>query len=187
MTPSRTLASTPRQLAAVVAVATLTLGGCSGTGVDAQTNAQYQPGIGANVRTGSLQVFNALAVDNGDGTATFSASILNRNDTAAKLTGATAKASDGSEVEVTTAPAIVGAGAVFNAGKAAAVLLADDELTAGDYVTVTLKFNGGRSVKVDAPVVARTAIYDEVASGPGGEMPPKTTPAEAEPEPAPAH
>ena len=75
------MSSTPRpartshRLAALAAIATLGLAGCAGTGMDAQTNAQYQPGIGANVRSGSIQLFNALAVDNGDGTATFSMSI----------------------------------------------------------------------------------------------------------------
>ncbi|MFL6089478.1 MAG: hypothetical protein ACJ71Z_04990 [Aeromicrobium sp.] len=176
MTTSSSRAHSPRRLAATAAVAVVALGGCSGTGMDAQTNAQYQSGVGANVRTGSIQLYNALAVDNGDGTATFSASILNRDETAVKLTGATAKSADGSDVDVTTAPAIVGPGKVFNAGKAAAVLLAGKHVAAGDYVKVSLKFNHGRSVTVDAPVVARTAVYDDVASGPGGEAPTKATP-----------
>lgn len=176
MTTSRPLARAPHRLSALAAVAALSLAGCAGTSYDAQTNAQYQPGVGANVRTGSIQLYNALAVDNGDGTATFSAAILNRDDTSAKLTGATAKASDGTKVDVTTAPAIVGAGKVFNTGKAGAILLSDKKLTAGDYVTVSLTFNGGRKVRVDAPVVARNAIYDDVATGPGGEAPTKETP-----------
>jgi hypothetical protein len=137
----------------------------------AQTNAQYQPGVGANVRTGTIQLYNALAVDNGDGTATFSAAILNRDTTSAKLTKASAKESNGSKVDVTTAPAIIGAGQVFNTGKAGAVLLKDKKLGSGDYVTVTLAFNRGRHVRVDAPVVARTSVYDDVATGPGGEEP----------------
>src|SRR4051794_5238829 len=91
VTTSSSRAHSPCRLAAAAAVAMVALGGCSGTGMDAQTNAQYQSGVGANVRTGSIQLYNALAVDNGDGTATFSASILNRDETAVKLTGATAK------------------------------------------------------------------------------------------------
>jgi len=159
--------------------------------MDAQTNAQYQAGVGANVRTGSIQLFNALAVDNGDGTATFSAAILNRDDTPARLQRAEAVASDGSDVDVTGGPAIIGAGQVFNTGKAGAVILEDKELEAGEYVTVKLSFDGGRKVSVEAPVVARTAIYDEVATNAGGDSgakkPPATTPPAAEdPAPAPA-
>lgn len=188
MTPTPPLAHTSRRLAGVAVAAALALGGCAGTGVDAQTNAQYQPGIGANVRSGSIQLFNALAVDNGDGTATLSAAILNRDDNPAKLTGASARRSDGSKVEATTAPAIIAAGQLFNTGKAAAVILKDDDLTAGQYVTVKLSFNGGRAVSVEAPVVARSAIYDGVATNAGGDTvttkpPTETVPAGA-PEPA---
>lgn len=184
MTPTPRLPRTSRRLVVVTAAAVLGLGGCTGTGMDAQTNAQYQAGIGANVRSGSIQLFNALAVDNGDGTATFSAAILNRGETPAKLQRAEAVASDGSDVDVTGGPAIVGAGQLFNTGKAGVVILEDEELEAGEYVTVKLSFDGGRTVIVDAPVVARTAIYDEVATNGGGdsgtENPPATTPPAAE-------
>lgn len=187
MTPSRPLSLLPRQLAAATAVAALAIAGCSGTGVDAQTNAQYQPGIGANVRTGPIQLFNALAVDNGNGTATFSASIINHDTTAAKLQSAKAVTSKGAEIKATTAPAIIAPGRVFNAGKAAAVILAGKKLAAGQYVDVTLVFDGGRKVSVEAPVVARNATYDGVASGPGGEVAkPTATPTPAAAEPAPA-
>jgi hypothetical protein len=137
--------------------------------MDAQTNAQYQAGVGANVRSGSIELYNALAVDNGDGTATLSAAILNRDTRPAKLKHATATASDGSPVEVKGAPAIVGAGQLFNTGKAGVVILDDKQLDPGEYVTVKLTFDGGRTVSVEAPVVARTAVYDEVATNAGGE------------------
>ena len=169
MTPTPRLARTSRRLALAAATAAIGLAGCAGTGIDAQTNAQYQAGVGANVRSGPIQLFNALAVDNGDGTATFSAAILNNDDSPAKLTGATARGSDGSKVTATTAPAIIDAGRVFITGKAGAVILADKKLEAGEYVTVKLTFDGGRSVSVEAPVVARTAIYDDVATDAGGE------------------
>ena len=173
MTPTPRLPSTPRRIATgaalLAATAALGLGGCSGTGVDAQTNAPYQAGVGANVSTGAIQLYNALAVDNGDGTATLSAAILNRDNTPAKLKDANATASDGSSVGVQTAPAIIDAGQMFNTGEAGAVIFADKKLTAGEYVTVTLTFDGGRKVTVEAPVVARTAIYDDVATNAGGE------------------
>lgn len=191
MTPTPRLPRTFHGLALVTATAALALGGCAGTGMDAQTNAQYQAGVGANVRSGSIQLFNALAVDNGDGTATFSAAILNRDDTPARLQRAEAVASDGSDVDVTGGPAIIGAGQLFDTGKAGVVILEDKKLEAGEYVTVKLSFDGGRKVSVEAPVVARTAIYDEVATNAGGdsgtEKPPATTPPAAEnPAPAPA-
>ena len=185
MTPTPRLPRTSRRIAPGVALlavtAALGLGGCAGTGTDAQTNAQYQAGVGANVRSGAIQLYNALAVDNGDGTATLSAAILNRDDRPAKLKSADATASDGSTVDVQTAPAIIDAGQMFNIGKAGAVILADKELTAGEYVTVKLTFDGGREVSVEAPVVARTAIYDEVATDAGGESAAQKKPGATEP------
>ena len=181
VTPTPRLPRTSRRLAPGVALlavtAALGVGGCSGTGMDAQTNAQYQAGVGANVRTGAIQLYNALAVDNGDGTATLSAAILNRDDRPAKLKSADATASDGSAVDVQTVPAIIDAGQMFNIGKAGAVILENKDLAAGDYVAVKLTFDGGRKVSVEAPVVARTAIYDEVATDAGGEQPPTAPPA----------
>jgi hypothetical protein len=169
VTSVRPLSPSARLLTSAAVLATLGLSGCAGTGVDAQTNEQYQAGVGANVRTGAIQLFNALAVDNGNGTATLSAAILNTTNEAARLTAATAKDANGSAVATTLAPAIVGAGQMFDTGKPGAVLLTSKKVTAGDYVTVKLTFSGGHSVTVDAPVVPRTAIYDKVAGGSGGE------------------
>ena len=176
MTPSRLPISTARRVAALAAVATIGLAGCAGTGFTAQTNEQYQAGIGANVRTGPIRLYNALAVANGDGTATFSAAILNRSGSPAKLTGASARGSNGSAVSVTTAPAIIDPGQVFSTGKGGTVMLADKALKAGSYVNVTLKFSGGDRVSVDAPVVARNATYDGVATNSGGETATPATP-----------
>ena len=128
MTTVRPFSPSARLLAAAAVAATIGLSGCSGTGDDAQTNQQYQAGVGANVRTGAIQLFNALAVDNGNGTATFSAAVLNTTAKPTKLTAATAKGSDGSAVTATIAPAIVGPGALFNTGKPGAVVLSDKKL-----------------------------------------------------------
>lgn len=168
MTPVRPLSTSARLLTSVAAIAALGLGGCSGTGMEAQTNAQYQAGIGTNVRTGAIHLYNALAVDNGNGTATFSAAVLNTTEKPATLTGATAKSAGGT-VTATIAPAIVGKGRLFDLGKPGAVVLASPKLSAGNYVTVKLTFSDGHSVAVDAPVVTRTAIYEGVATSPGGE------------------
>ncbi|MGI9085897.1 MAG: hypothetical protein ACR2FE_11515 [Aeromicrobium sp.] len=156
-------------LAATLAASALALAGCSATGVDAQTNQQYQPGVGANLRTGQVQLYNALAVDNGDGTATLSSVVLNTTDETQKLDSASATAtSDGTEVDVETAPAIIGPGDTFNTGPAATVVLTGDALGAGDYVTITLTFDQAGEISIEAPVVARTEMYADVARKPGG-------------------
>jgi copper(I)-binding protein len=164
-----------RSLRPRVAVATLfaatavALAGCSGTGIDAQTNQQYQAGTGANLRTGQVQLYNTLAVDNGDGTATLSAVVINTTDQTQKLVAAAATATDsGEQIEVEAAPAIIGPGDSFNTGPAATVMLTGGTVEAGDYVTVTLAFDRAGEVTIEAPVVPRTEMYSEVAEEPGG-------------------
>ena len=154
--------------ATLLAATALGLAGCSATGVDAQTNQQYQPGVGANLRTGEVQLYNTLAVDNGNGTATVSAVVVNTSDKTQKLDGVTATTSGG-QVEVKAAPAIIGPGDSFDTGPAATVVLTGDAVGAGDYVSLTFRFDQAGDVNIDAPVVTRTETYEEVAEKPGGE------------------
>jgi hypothetical protein len=166
-----TSARSPRLFSAaalLLAATVIALAGCSGTGVDAQTNQQYQPGVGANLRTGQVQLYNALAVDNGDGTATLSTVIVNTSEETQKLDAASATTVDGSSVESQIAPAIIGPGGdSFNTGPEATVVFRGD-MTAGEFVTITLAFNRAGDVTIDAPVVTRTEMYSDVAENPGG-------------------
>ena len=170
MTSVRPHSPSARLLTSVAAVAALGLGGCAGTGVDAQTNAVYQPTVGANVRTGAIQLFNALAVDNGNGTLTLSAAVLNTTTQPVKLVSADIDAPDQkTNSGIGTLPLIVGAGQLKDIGKSGTVIIDSKRIKAGDYVKVKLSFSGKNSVSVDAPIVARTAMYDSVATSGGGE------------------
>jgi len=162
----------PRAVAATLFAATaVALAGCS-NGFDAQTNQQYQAGVGADLRTGQVQLYSTLAVDNGDDTATLSTVIVNTTDEAQKLEAASATAlGSGEQVEVEAAPAIVGPGDSFNTGPAATVVLTGGTVQAGDYVTLTLAFDKAGEVTIEAPVVTRTETYSEVAKEPGGKEP----------------
>ena len=162
-----------RRLAApaVLLVATVALSGC-GAGNEVQTNQQYQAGVGANLRTGQVQLFNALAVDNGDGTATVSAVIVNTTDQPQKLGSATATTLDGTTVAVQSATATVPAEGSFNTGKDATIVLKSKDVKAGGYVELTLSFDGAGDVRIEAPVVARTDMYADVAeTAPAAEAP----------------
>lgn len=167
----------------LVALAAATVSGCSSTGVGAQTNAQYQAGVGANVSTGAIRLYHALAVDNGDESATVSVTILNTSTKAIRLTSADARTTDGKKLQVTTAPAIIDADETMATGPAGAIIVKGPGLAAGGYVALTLRFSGGRKVSVDAPVVARSDVYEDVATGPGGETA-TPTPSQAPESPA---
>jgi len=157
----------------VAAVAATALGmGLSGCG-SAQTDQQYQAGVGANLRTGPVQLYNALAVANDDDTATVSVTVLNRTDRAIRLTSASGRLSNGKKVTATVSPAIIGANEAKSIGAAGSVILNSSNLSAGGYVKLTLNFSGGNHTTIDAPIVERTSMYDSVATGPGGQT---TTP-----------
>ena len=157
--------------ATLLAATSLGLAGCIATGDDAQTNQQYQAGVGANLRTGEVQLYNALAVDNGDGTATLSTVVVNTSEQTQKLDAVTATTPDGTTVKSRVAPAIIGPGDSFNTGPAATVVLTGDAVGAGDYVSLTFTFDQAGDVRIEAPIVTRTEMYDEVAEEPGGEEP----------------
>ncbi len=155
--------------AILIAVTALALAGCGGTGDNAQTNQQYQAGVGANLRTGEVQLYNTLAVDNGDGTATLSTVVVNTTGETQKLDSASATTtSDGTPVEVNMAPAIIGPRDSFNTGPAATVVFTGGTVAPGDYITLTLTFDRAGDVTIEAPVVNRTEMYADVARNSGG-------------------
>lgn len=177
-----------RTIAAVAAVvAVLGTSACSmrTTGFDAQTNFQYQAGIGADQRDTDVQVLGALLVVNDDGTATLSATLLNTTDDVQQLTGVSVIGPDGNAIEVETA------GDLLDVPVRRAVQLGvEDSLVAflaapvetGRYHTVTLSFSDAEDVEIAIPSVVRTAIYDPVVAPPGSTAPADDAAAEAEAE-----
>lgn len=162
----------PRRLAAAASTILLSLGlTACGTGGDAALNQQYQPGIGANVRVGDVEIHNALLVRNEDGTLSFSAGLVNTSDTAQRLESATLTPLGGSEtVEAEIfEPVTVAPNALYTIGGQGELAGIDGEpFTAGGYARVTLTFSGAGDVTVEAPSVERSPMYDSVASEPAG-------------------
>jgi hypothetical protein len=156
------------------------LSGC-GTGFGAQTNQQYDGGIGNNARGPHVQVLNALFVDNADSTATFSAALLNLDDTAHTLTSAEAATADGSAVALTfAAPRELKPNTYVHPGATGDIILTG-KFPAGGFVEITLNFAGAAPVTIDAPVVTRTDTYESVAikaaTAPADEPAAEATPA----------
>jgi hypothetical protein len=158
----RTLAAT-----ALAASATLILGGC-GTGFGAQTNQVYQAAVGADHR-GEIDVLNTLLVANDDKSATLSAGLINNTDTEQSVSAVTATTMDGAKLQVSSLKTLLSLPAnrfspVGGATDAGGFRIVDSP-TPGTYVRVTLTFTDSAPVTVEAPIVARTAEYDDVATG----------------------
>jgi len=148
---------------AASAAAVLVLTGCGG-GFTAQTNQTYDASVGSNHRTGEINILNALFVDNGDGTATFSAALLNKDTTAHVLSGVTTTTDEGSPIPSTLATHVLLKPQVpFSPGKDGNIIMTG-KFPAGGFVKTTLTFNGAAPVTINAPVVSRTEIYKDVAT-----------------------
>lgn len=172
--------------ASLTLAASLGLTAC-GTGGDAQTSQQYQPGIGANVRTGEVQVYNGLLVANTDDTYSLSAGLLNTTDTEQTLESVTVSPLSG-EGSVTAEPAVpveLAPRQLFTVGRAGE--LADIDGSAvelGRYAELTLTFSGAGEVDISVPIVARNASYADVAEQPAEATPSASPSASATPSPS---
>lgn len=153
--------STRRRTIAAIALAVsapFALSAC-GTSFGAQTNQQYQAGVGANLRTGPIGVYNGLFVDNGDGTATFSGGLL--SDEAQTIESVTV---DGAAKKLAR-PISLEPNALLTLGTAGEIVVRSD-VAAGDYVTISFAATPGGDVSIEVPVVTRTEMYADVAKRP---------------------
>lgn len=171
--------STRRTLAAIVLAATapFALSAC-GTSFGAQTNQQYQAGVGANLRTGPVGVYNGLFVDNGDGTLTFSGGLLSEEAQTIESVSV-----DGAAKKLPRAISLE-PDALLTLGTTGEIIIRSDDIAAGDYVTISFAATPGGDVSIEVPVVERTATYDSVAKRPTSADDASTT-QEEETDPAP--
>ena len=142
---------------AIALASTFALSAC-GSNFGAQTNHSYQAAVGTNIRSGPIQVFNALFVDNGDGTATFSGALL-APDGAQEIVSATV---NGEEVAL-VAPIALAENKLFTVGAQGEIIATLSPEAIGRNVTLTLTSASGDSLTVSAVVVERTSMYDSVA------------------------
>lgn len=149
--------------AAAAVVGLFTLSAC-GTGFSAQTNQQYQAGIGADLRSGPIQVLGAVLVADEDGSAVVSATVLNTTDAPQKLVGLTATGPDGSEIPVLSTRQLttVQPGEALRLGAEGNPVFKLSEIDAGRYFALTLVFDDAGEVAVDVPSVVRDAVYSDV-------------------------
>lgn len=165
---SRTPRPRARRLAATTAaIATIASLSACGTNFGAQTNQQYQAAVGADHRSGGIQILGTTLVANTDGSATLAGSLLNKTPRVAQLTSISATTLDGAALTTT-----------INSGRARLDLPVDSSVQlgsretliafvggvhAGSYVALTFEFSDSPSVTINVPVVTRTEEYAGVA------------------------
>ena len=162
--PSRRVLRSAVTVLAAVTCCTVT--GCA-VGFDAQTTQFYTAPEGTDVRGGDVEGLNMLVVDNGDGTGTLVAALVNNNsdddDTLTKIT-ALDPDDDEAQVKVSGAdkPLPLPAGGLVQLADTGQVVLTGDPVFAGQVLSLTLTFERAGAITAEVPVVPRDERYEDV-------------------------
>lgn len=127
-------------------------------GFNFQTDQVYQPSVGVNDRSGSVDILNALVVSGTDGSGTFAGTLVNgdptEDDRLDSVTGP----------DVTTSKSVipVPAGGTALLAKTGQVTVEGADVEPGTFVELTFSFASGQTTTVKVPVVAATGDYADV-------------------------
>lgn len=150
----------------MAAAAVLALTGCAPLGSEMQTNKQYDAAIGSNLRGTHVEVLNSLFVDNGNKTATYSASLINRDATPHVLKGVEVTTVSGAPITSSLkAPPALKEEVPYLPGTLGDIIMTG-AFPAGGFVNITFTFDNAAPVTLNAPIVARTPMYSSVATAP---------------------
>ncbi len=127
------------------------------------TNVIYNPGVGVNERSGTVDVLNALIVSGAPGSGSLVATLTNgdlaEEDALSQVAGA------GEDTGVTVdlgSPVDVGAGGSVSVSDEEEVSVEGEAVEPGAFVTLQFTFERGETVTVDVPVVARRGPYADI-------------------------
>lgn len=127
------------------------------------TDVIYNPGVGVNERSGTVDVLNALVVSGAHGSGSLVATLANNDlaeeDALRQVAGA------GQDTGITVdlgSPIDVRAGGSVSVSDEAEVAVEGDAVVPGAFVTLQFTFERGETVTVDVPVVARRGPYADI-------------------------
>jgi hypothetical protein len=130
----------------------------SSCGFDNPTDRVYNPTVGVNERSGTVDVLHALVVSGEDGSGTMIAGLANsasEDDALTNLTGAGVTVTGGGPVDIP-------AGGFVQLADDGGVPIEGEGVTAGSYVELTFSFERGESVTLELPVVDRRGDYADI-------------------------
>ena len=139
----------------------------SSCGFDYATDREYTPGVGANDRSGDVDVLAGLVVAAESGEAVLVASLSNNSTTDESSLDGLRSADEltftGGD-DVTLPPT-----GFVNLTKSESPIMVEGDFEAGDFVEVTFDFSHGESITVEVPVVPNCGDYAEIPGVPAGE------------------
>jgi hypothetical protein len=149
----------------VVTAAVLALGLSScGRGFDSPTDQVYNPPIGVNEQSGTVDVLNAVIVTDGEttGSGTLVATLVNNDqETDDSLTNISGAGSDQVQVSPPSTTSIE-AGDVLSLLDTGGAKVEGDAVKPGAYVSLTFTFANSEAVEVDVPVYLNEGPFADV-------------------------
>lgn len=143
-----------RKLTLATAALALSVPALASCGFDYATDRYYTPAVGANDRSGSVDVLAGVIVSSEPGSGTFIASFSNNSDEA------TTFESVGGEVSAASfQPIEIPAGGLVNLADPPADVTVEGDFEEGDFVPVTVTFGTGEEIDLEVPVVANQDDY----------------------------
>jgi hypothetical protein len=150
----------------VAVVAALTCFGLTGCGADfnAQTNQQYQAGVGTDDRSNPVYVLGALVVARDNGAGTLVGSLINQVRASDELVSVTAKDASGQPITATSIPQPITLTSqqAVKLQDGGTVRLSGPGVVLGDFITVTFSFQQAAPIAVEVPVVPYSRIYSGI-------------------------
>lgn len=166
----RTVARTRRTVACLCTVVALgALTGCGGNDL------RYEPAIGSNARTASIQALSLAVVTNGHGVGTLAGTLINEADGADRL------------LDVRTTSEIGPIGTTLPDGPVAlpheepvrlattsAVMMRSDNLRQGYWIDLVIRFDDSSELSMKVPVEPQSGPYAdiEITQSPDGDVAP---------------
>ena len=149
----------------VVTAAVLALGLSScGRGFDSPTDQVYNPPIGVNEQSGTVDVLNAVIVTNGDnaGSGTLVATLVNgdqeQDDSLTNISG-----SGADQVQVSPpSKTSIDAGGVLSLLDTGGAKVQGDAVKPGVFISLTFTFANSEAVDVDVPVYLNEGPFSDV-------------------------
>lgn len=144
-----------RLLTSAVLLLAVPLSSCASVSFDAQTDQVYNPAVGVDNRSGSVDVLNALVVSGSEGSGTVVATLVandqGRGDT---LRGVAGAGSDSSLQVTPGGKTTIPSGGLLNLATDGRIAVRGEKVAPGNFVRLTFSFERGEAVTVLAPVVS---------------------------------
>jgi hypothetical protein len=160
-----------RSLAAALAFACCGLTGCAAD-FNAQTNQQYQPGVGTDDRSNQVFVLNCLVIADSNGDGTLVGTLINQATADDELISVEPAGATANDLTISTLakPIPLDSQAAVKLQTGGAIRLSGAGVVLGNYITVTFSFEQAAPIEEQIPIVPAgdptTGVYSGIPVGP---------------------